>query len=80
MRAEVAELADAPVSKSGPRKGVWVRVPPSALGKQRTRQHVLADLSVHYVEGFILEAGHTAQQLERDYGYDLLMFTYDGAS
>jgi len=41
---------------------------------------VLADLSVHYVEGFILEAGHTAQQLERDYGYDLLMFTYDGAS
>src|SRR5260370_34464077 len=45
--------------------------------KQRTRQHVIADLSVHYVEGFILEAGHTAQQLERDYGYDLLMFTYD---
>jgi hypothetical protein len=29
--AEVAELADAPVSKSGPRKGVWVRVPPSAV-------------------------------------------------
>jgi hypothetical protein len=45
--------------------------------KQRTRQHVIADLSVHYVEGFILEAGHTAQQLERDYGYDLLVFTYD---
>jgi hypothetical protein len=22
--------------------------------KQRTRQHVIADLSVHYVEGFIL--------------------------
>src|SRR5438876_98237 len=30
-RAEVAELAYAPVSKSGARKGVWVRVPPSAL-------------------------------------------------
>ena len=29
-RAEVAELADAPDSKSGARKGVWVRVPPSA--------------------------------------------------
>jgi hypothetical protein len=28
--------------------------------KQRTRQHVIADLSVHYVEGFILEEGHTA--------------------
>jgi hypothetical protein len=45
--------------------------------KQRTRQHVIADLSVHYVEGFILAEGHTAQQLERDYGYDLLLFTYD---
>src|SRR6266545_3979391 len=29
-RAEVAELADAPDSKSGARKGVWVRFPPSA--------------------------------------------------
>src|SRR6185437_10239624 len=28
--AEVAELADAPDSKSGARKGVWVRSPPSA--------------------------------------------------
>ncbi|HEY7153757.1 MAG TPA: DUF4365 domain-containing protein [Gemmataceae bacterium] len=45
--------------------------------KQRTRQHVLADLSVHYVEGFILAEGHTVQRLERDYGYDLLFFTYD---
>ena len=25
--------------------------------KQRTRQHVIADLSVHDVEGFILDAG-----------------------
>jgi Domain of unknown function (DUF4365) len=49
----------------------------SNVRKQRTRQHVIADLSVHYLEGFILEEGHTAQQLERDYGYDLLMFTYD---
>jgi Domain of unknown function (DUF4365) len=45
--------------------------------KQRTRQHVIADLGIHYVEGFVLEEGHTAQQLGRDYGYDLLMFTYD---
>ncbi len=28
--ARVAELADAPDSKSGPRKGVWVRLPPLA--------------------------------------------------
>src|SRR5437764_6010392 len=45
--------------------------------KQRTREHVIADLSVHHVEGFILEEGHTAQRLEKDYGYDLLLFTYD---
>src|SRR5438445_5242630 len=32
-RAEVAELADAPDSKSGARKGVWVRFPPSALAR-----------------------------------------------
>src|SRR4029079_5863248 len=29
-RAEVAELADAPDSKSGSLRGVWVRFPPSA--------------------------------------------------
>src|SRR5262249_53736292 len=29
--AEVAELADAPDSKSGSLRGVWVRFPPSAL-------------------------------------------------
>jgi hypothetical protein len=45
--------------------------------KQRTRQHVIADLSVHYVEGFFLEEGHTVQRKEHDYGYDLLVFTYD---
>jgi hypothetical protein len=45
--------------------------------KRRTRQHVIADLSVHYVEGFILEAGHTAQRLGSDYGYDLLVSTFD---
>jgi hypothetical protein len=38
---------------------------------------VIADLSVHHVERFILEAGHTAQRLGSDYGYDLLMSTFD---
>jgi hypothetical protein len=46
--------------------------------KQRTRQHVIADLSVHYVEGFILEEGHTAQRFSGDYSYDLVMRTFDG--
>jgi hypothetical protein len=45
--------------------------------KRRTRQHVIADLSVNYVERFILEAGHTVQRLTPDYGYDLLLFTHD---
>src|SRR5206468_8943057 len=45
--------------------------------KQRTRQHVIADLSVHHVEGFILEEGHTAQRLGSDYGYDLILWTFD---
>ena len=44
--------------------------------KQRTREHVIADLSVHHVEGFVLLEGHTVQVVTR-YGYDLLMFTYD---
>lgn len=47
--------------------------------KRRTRQHVIADLSVHHVEGFILEEGHTAQRLGPDYGYDLVVFTHDEA-
>ena len=45
--------------------------------KQRTRQHVIADQSVNHVERFIIDEGHTAQQFERDYGYDLLLSTYD---
>src|SRR3954471_20440350 len=45
--------------------------------KQCTREHVIADLSVHHVEGFILEEGHTTQRLSSDYGYDLVLFTYD---
>ena len=52
------------MSRTGPRK-------------QRTRQHVIADLGVLHVEGFILAEGHTVQRLYQDYGYDLAMFTYD---
>jgi hypothetical protein len=46
--------------------------------KQRTRQHVIADLRVHQVEGFIRESGHTAQRLGSDLGYDLIRWTFDG--
>jgi hypothetical protein len=47
------------------------------LRKRRTRQHVIADLSAHYVEGFALEEGHTTQRLSSDYSYDLLLRTFD---
>src|SRR5580765_6452347 len=50
-----------------------VRIP----GKRRTRSHVIADLGVNFVERFILEAGFTAERVRFDYGYDLLVSTYD---
>jgi hypothetical protein len=45
--------------------------------KRRTRKHVIADQSVNHVERFIIDEGHVAQRVEKDYGYDLLLFTFD---
>ena len=45
--------------------------------KRRTRQHVIADLSVNYAERFLLKVGHAVNRVEQDYGYDLLVSTYD---
>jgi hypothetical protein len=45
--------------------------------KKRTRQHVIAAQSVNYVERFIIDEGHTAERLVNDYGYDLVLYTYD---
>src|SRR5258708_16361384 len=45
--------------------------------KRRTREHIIADLSIHHVERFILEEGHTVQRLGSDYGYDLIVWTFD---
>src|SRR5262249_51610460 len=56
--------------------GIAVRIGPR-YRKRRTRQHVIADLSVNHVERFVLRAGHTVQRLTPDYGYDLILFTYD---
>lgn len=38
---------------------------------------MIADQSVNYVERFIIDEGHTTQRVEKDYGYDLLLFTFD---
>lgn len=45
--------------------------------KKRTRQHVIAAQSVNYVERFIVDEGHTAERWANDYGYDLVLYTYD---
>ena len=45
--------------------------------KQRTRQHVIADLSVNYVERFIFAEGHSAYRYTSDYGYDIALTTFD---
>ena len=46
------------------------------LRKRRTRQHIIADLAVHHVEGFVLRRGWTVERFWNDYGYDLSLFTY----
>jgi hypothetical protein len=53
MQAEVAELVDAPDSKSGSLRGVWVRFPPSAserlyafcVGSNRSLSAVVGSVS-----------------------------------
>jgi hypothetical protein len=45
--------------------------------KKRTRQHVIAAQSVNHVERFIIDEGHTAERQLSDYGYDLVLSTYD---
>jgi hypothetical protein len=49
---------------------------PRAERKKRTREHIIADLSAHHVEGHILRCGFTAERVVHDYGLDLYMTTY----
>ena len=39
--------------------------------KRRTREHVIADQSINYVERRILDEGHVALRTVADYGIDL---------
>jgi hypothetical protein len=41
------------------------------MRKRRTRAHIIADLSVHRVEGFVLRCGWTVERTRFDYGIDL---------
>ncbi len=45
--------------------------------KKRTREHVIADLSANHVERFVLRCGYAVERLEKDYGLDLALFTFD---
>jgi Domain of unknown function (DUF4365) len=45
--------------------------------KRRTREHVIADLSINHVERQALLAGFAVQRIVRDYGIDLFIATYD---
>lgn len=47
------------------------------MRKRRTREHVIADLSVNHVERLVLRCGWTAERKRHDYGVDLLMETYN---
>ncbi|MEN0049431.1 MAG: DUF4365 domain-containing protein [Bacteroidota bacterium] len=47
------------------------------MKKKRTRQHIIEDLGLNYVERQFLLAGHSVQRIYRDYGYDANVFTYD---
>jgi hypothetical protein len=55
LEAGVAELADAPDSKSGGRKAVWVRFPPPAPTLNTTRFSTLVHQgrsSIHFASAF----------------------------
>jgi hypothetical protein len=45
--------------------------------KRRTREHIIADLSVNHVERHALLCGFVAERLMRDYGIDLEVLTFN---
>lgn len=45
--------------------------------KKRTRSHIIADLSTNHVERFAILMGYSVERIERDYGYDLNIYTHD---
>ncbi len=47
------------------------------MRKRRTREHVIADLSVNHVKRTVLRCGWTVERKQHDYGLDLYMETYN---
>ena len=49
----------------------------TATRKRRTREHVIADMSFHYLGYLIVRCGFTFEANRADYGYDGSIFTFD---
>ena len=45
--------------------------------KRRTREHVIADLSVNFLERKVLECGYSVGRVRSDYGIDIDIITFD---
>ncbi len=45
--------------------------------KRRTREHVLAELGVNFIQKEILLKNHSSETIVHDYGIDLIMYTYN---
>jgi hypothetical protein len=63
--------------REGKRPKKVKRKPPAADRPVRTRSHYIADLSLNHVERLVLRRGHTVDGPRQDYGYDLVLSTYD---
>lgn len=50
---------------------------PTSARKRRTREHVIADLSLHYLAYRVVGCGFTIEIVRSDYGYDVSIFTFD---
>lgn len=47
------------------------------MKKRRTREHIIEDLGLNYIERQFLLASCSVQRIFRDYGYDANVFTYN---
>ena len=44
---------------------------------RRTREHIIASQSYNYIEKFFIDKGHTVDRPGEDYGYDMIVSTFD---
>lgn len=45
--------------------------------KKRPHSHIIADRSVNHVEYYALENGYSIEPIAKDYGYDMMIYTYN---